>query len=596
MESDLAAGIEPTQRPFSAIRNHAPSRSDGAIDTDGLADDGSGSLSNPTPLRQKIQNQLHASRDHVSHHDLVDAPGLAVGREDGIDRSGAVHDLTTAEEDERRDSSAFRSSALKGGLVTSSTLSANLASNPSLRAARPQAKQHQQKRASRDDAEDVRYGKEDAAMEDDLEKDDGEGDEDEEEEGGQSESAPLTHEDSPPRGRGVAPDDLDSSSSSSPVPPQPAPAEPRRGGRPESARRSVQRQAQAKSDSEEEDNLDMYIKASEETSSRSPVIKETSRQRHRHRDSPQNPPRTDSMPRSTMHLAPQDSFTDVDSIFPESKPPGIPDGGSIREMGSAASNAQETYTTQFTELFAFIDAYQPQDCDIPQQLQCFIPDYMPCIGDIDPMIKVGPPSRYPDQPSKAVDLTRLPNLGITVLDEPSPNQSDPSVLDLHIRALNKAHISSGSTSAPAKIRSILLGAPGTHDDGGMAGAQQVKALTQWIQNMGTLRSQRRTDAAVAYAKPMPDVETLMHEWPEDVEKAFQTGEITVPSADIDLSLPDYAQLACNMIDIPVHPRPASSRPPNEARSHVDALHVLFTLYLEFKTSQHFGHRSHRVGV
>jgi intraflagellar transport protein 46 len=44
--------------------------------------------------------------------------------------------------------------------------------------------------------------------------------------------------------------------------------------------------------------------------------------------------------------------------------------------------------TALQDLWTIIDAYKPQTIQLESQLKCFIPDYQPAIGDIDPMIKV----------------------------------------------------------------------------------------------------------------------------------------------------------------------------------------------------------------
>ena len=53
-----------------------------------------------------------------------------------------------------------------------------------------------------------------------------------------------------------------------------------------------------------------------------------------------------------------------------------------------------------------------------------------------------------------------------------------------------------------------------------------------------------------------------------------------PSEEIDFSLADYAKLACVLLDIPVHSV-------NNNKNVVESLHVLFTLFSEFKANQHF---------
>ena len=47
---------------------------------------------------------------------------------------------------------------------------------------------------------------------------------------------------------------------------------------------------------------------------------------------------------------------------------------------------------------------------------------------------------------------------------------------------------------------------------------------------------------------------------------------------MDMSLQEYVRTICSLVDIPVHP----------GGSAVQSLHVLFTLYSEFKNNPHFG--------
>lgn len=49
---------------------------------------------------------------------------------------------------------------------------------------------------------------------------------------------------------------------------------------------------------------------------------------------------------------------------------------------------------------------------------------------------------------------------------------------------------------------------------------------------------------------MPDIESLMQVWPQEVEDLLS--EISVPSEEIDLTLEEYSRVACNIVDIPVH--------------------------------------------
>jgi intraflagellar transport protein 46 len=43
---------------------------------------------------------------------------------------------------------------------------------------------------------------------------------------------------------------------------------------------------------------------------------------------------------------------------------------------------------EIKEIFKFIERYQPQTIELEFKLKPFIPEYIPCIGDIDAFLKV----------------------------------------------------------------------------------------------------------------------------------------------------------------------------------------------------------------
>ena len=73
------------------------------------------------------------------------------------------------------------------------------------------------------------------------------------------------------------------------------------------------------------------------------------------------------------------------------------------------------------ELFDYIVRYVPQKIELDYKLKPFIPDFIPAVGDIDAFIKV--------------ESNNPLELGLTVLDEPSAKQSDPSIMELQLRFL-----------------------------------------------------------------------------------------------------------------------------------------------------------------
>jgi len=206
----------------------------------------------------------------------------------------------------------------------------------------------------------------------------------------------------------------------------------------------------------------------------------------------------------------------------------------------ASSSSQE-----IQELFGHIDRYKPHLLELPTRLKPFVPDFTPSLGDIDPFLKPARPDGEPEL------------LGLAKLDEPSSQQSDATVLELQLRALSKK-----SHLEPTTVRSIPLA------------DKNPREVQRWIDSVEELH-RTKPPPQVRYAKPMPDVEELMQEWPAEVEDLLQS--IEAPSADLDLDLEEFARLACALTGVPVH----------GSESVVQSLHVLFTLYAEFRANQHF---------
>jgi intraflagellar transport protein 46 len=63
-----------------------------------------------------------------------------------------------------------------------------------------------------------------------------------------------------------------------------------------------------------------------------------------------------------------------------------------------------------------------------------------------------------------------------------------------------------------------------------------------------------------------------------MEAAFK--QIEFPGPEIDMHTTDYARLICAFTDIPVHKS-------SNNKALIESLHVLFTLFSEFRSNQHF---------
>jgi len=152
------------------------------------------------------------------------------------------------------------------------------------------------------------------------------------------------------------------------------------------------------------------------------------------------------------------------------------------------------------------------------------------------------------------------DLGISVLDEPCLNAEDKTVLELkYVQSKNVAR------AAPMTVDSI-----DTAD-------KKPREVSRWISSVQDLHK-TRPPPTVNYTKNMPDIESLMQEWPPEMEQAFKS--TSFPGPEIDMHVADYAKIICAMSDIPVH------KLQNE-KPVVESLHVLFTLFSEFRSNQHF---------
>ncbi|MXQ81517.1 hypothetical protein E5288_WYG005869 [Bos mutus] len=201
-------------------------------------------------------------------------------------------------------------------------------------------------------------------------------------------------------------------------------------------------------------------------------------------------------------------------------------------------------SAEVKELFQYISRYTPQLIDLDHKLKPFIPDFIPAVGDIDAFLKVPRPDGKPD------------NLGLLVLDEPSTKQSDPTVLSLWLTENSKQH----NITQHMKVKSL--------EDA----EKNPKAIDTWIESISELH-RSKPPATVHYTRPMPDIDTLMQEWSPEFEELL--GKVSLPTAEIDCSLAEYIDMICAILDIPVY------------KSRIQSLHLLFSLYSEFKNSQHF---------
>ena len=195
------------------------------------------------------------------------------------------------------------------------------------------------------------------------------------------------------------------------------------------------------------------------------------------------------------------------------------------------------------DLFQFITVYKAHEAEVEPKLHPFIPEYIPAIGDIDGFIKVPRPDGKPD------------NLGLHILDEPGASQSNASVVALGIQYTTKRKVVEQNVTRVGQA------------------STRGKVIDKWVTDMKEL-NQAKPRPQVSYSKVMPDLETLLQVWPADFEDLLSK-DLTLPPAAIELDLIQYVRVVCALLDIPCY------------SNLVESVHVLLSLYAEFKANPHF---------
>ena len=194
------------------------------------------------------------------------------------------------------------------------------------------------------------------------------------------------------------------------------------------------------------------------------------------------------------------------------------------------------------DLFQYIGRYAAHEVELESTLKCFVPDYIPAVGEMDAFLKVPRPDGQKD------------NLGLQVLDEPAAAQSDATVLELQLRAVSKKQ------HGDVAVRSIENA------------AKNPQEIDRWIKAIEDLH-RSKPPPQVHYRKAMPDIDKLMEEWEPEFEELLKTTPL--PDENLEVTLAEFAKIACGLLDVPVYD------------SIVESLHVLFSVYLEFTENVHF---------
>lgn len=200
------------------------------------------------------------------------------------------------------------------------------------------------------------------------------------------------------------------------------------------------------------------------------------------------------------------------------------------------------------ELMQYISRYTPQRIPIEYRLRVFIPDYIPAVGDIDAFLKISPPEPITKGTESALDKFTK-SLGLQVLDEPCGQQSDEVLLQMKLRSIFPKAL-----ETPSAI------------------AKSPKDVERWISEIQALHVGQPTQNAMQF-RQMPDIDQLMSEWPESVEKMLDS--IGFPTASLDCPLSTYTAIVAGLFDIPINNRASQM-------DYIAALYTLFNLYIAVK--------------
>ncbi|XP_050296917.1 intraflagellar transport protein 46 homolog [Anthonomus grandis grandis] len=206
---------------------------------------------------------------------------------------------------------------------------------------------------------------------------------------------------------------------------------------------------------------------------------------------------------------------------------------------------------EIAEIFQYIQRYTPQSINTEYKFKPFVPEFLPAVGDIDAFLKVIPP-----ETTLAGDIfdENILQLGLLVLDEPASNQSDPALLHLQLRAASDGLLGGNEQKniVVKKIDNL---------------EKNSKVIDKWIKDISHLHKSK-SSPVVRYSQPMPDIEDLMQQWPEDLEQTFKREGFPKPEENQPIT--EYIETVCTYLQIPV------------TKNKVQSLHLLFCLYTAIK--------------
>ena len=252
-------------------------------------------------------------------------------------------------------------------------------------------------------------------------------------------------------------------------------------------------------------------------------------------------------PRTAAHMSP--SHDDHDDHFAESQTPSS-SSSTHHEFYNPADYAHLPVSAEVKELFNYITRFKPSPVPIEAPLRPFLPDFVPAVGEVDAFLKVPRPDGKPD------------GLGTARLDEPSAVESDRALLTLQLKKALKVEFSDVEEH---------LGVKRLHN-----AEQHADEVDKWIDDVKKMHADLPLPT-IQYSRRMPDLEALMQVWPIEVEAHLAANPLTEYIDQLtDFSTTELAKIVCSLLDVPVH------------NGHIiESLHVLFSLYAQVRSNQHF---------
>lgn len=212
-------------------------------------------------------------------------------------------------------------------------------------------------------------------------------------------------------------------------------------------------------------------------------------------------------------------------------------------------NLDASFPADLKEIMQYIPKFSPQTIDIDYKLQVFIPEFFPSVGDIDAFLKVVTPA--PLKAFDASELTGIGRLGTEILDEPG-EQSEEALLQIKLRS-----IFSKPLAAPSAL------------------AKSPKDIDKWIQEIQSLHASRIHDNLMQQHQTQINIDTLMTEWPQDVERRIES---SYPTSNLNCSLNENVKIVCNIFDIPIEN-------PEQHFDYIKALNTFFNLFIAIRNEK-----------